>query len=509
MKNFYTSLLKIGLSLMAVFFLQYAHACTPLGDQTTYGTNNVWIGYVYTGQSFNTYSGYVTEGISSNPNFDEGFGGDNVTYNTNGCPITTEGFSVRYKLSQSFTNANYSITVGGDDGYRLSLDGGATWIINNWNDHSYTTTTITTALNGTTNLVLEYYENGGANRVSFNISQICTGTEDQGIYGTNNVWKGYIYQGMNFDMYKGLVTEGATGSPAFNENFGNTGNSNTATYNTSTCSIVTYQFSARYRLTKTFAGGSNYTLTVGGDDGYRLSLDGGSTWVINKFYDQSYSTASYTAALSGTYNMALEYYDNGGADQVSFSMSNITLPVKLVSWSVSLPAADQEQLQWKTTDAVNFDHFIVQRSTDGEMFEDVHTVQAIAANSATQQDYTYTDQYAYNGTVYYRLEMVDKDGTASYSNIMSLILHHTESIRIYPTMVSNGMLYVESDKSLSGVKLELFNMSGSRISEQNWTSLSGRQQVNIPSSGSLSAGAYIARLSDSHSVLAKQIIVIK
>ena len=508
MKNFYPSLLKISLTLLAIFLLQQVWACTPLGDQTTYGTNNVWIGYVYTGKTFNTYSGYVTEGISTNPNFDESFGGDNVTYNTNGCPITTEGFSVRYKLSQSFTNANYSITVGGDDGYRLSLDGGSTWIINNWNDHSYTTTTITIALNGTTNLVLEYYENGGANRVSFNIAQICTGTEDQSVYGTSNVWKGYIYQGMNFDLYKGMVTEGAAGNAAFDENFGNTSNSNSATYNTSTCSITTYQFSARYRLTKTFASGSNYTLTVGGDDGYRLSLDGGSTWAINKWYDQGYSTSSYTAALNGTYNMVLEYYDNGGADRVSFSMSTVILPVKLISWSVSAAAADQQLLQWKTTDAVNFDHFIVQRSTDGEIFEDVHTVQAVAANGTAQQDYAYTDQYSYDGSVYYRLEMVDRDGSASYSNIMSLILHQEKSIRIYPTMVENGTLYVESTQSLAGVKLELFNMSGCRISEQDWASLSGRQQATLHS-GSLPAGAYIARLSDSHSVLAKQIIIIK
>jgi len=54
-----------------------AQACTPQGDQTTYGTNNVWIGYAYQGQSFNTYKGYVTEGIAASPNFDESFGGKN------------------------------------------------------------------------------------------------------------------------------------------------------------------------------------------------------------------------------------------------------------------------------------------------------------------------------------------------------------------------------------------------------------------------------------------------
>ena len=64
-----------------------------------------------------------------------------------------------------FTNFD----VGADDGYRLSLDGGSTWVINNWGDHSYTLPAIYSAtLNGTYNMVLEYYENGGQNRISMN-----------------------------------------------------------------------------------------------------------------------------------------------------------------------------------------------------------------------------------------------------------------------------------------------------------------------------------------------------
>jgi len=83
---------------------------------------------------------------------------------------------------------------------------------------------------------------------------------------------------MNFDMYKGQVTEGIPASPNFDENFGNAAASNTATFNTGSCSIT--------------------------------------SWVINKWNDQSYGITSYNANLSGTYNVVLEYYDNGGADRI-------------------------------------------------------------------------------------------------------------------------------------------------------------------------------------------------
>jgi hypothetical protein len=228
--------------------------------------------------------------------------------------------------------------------------------------------------------------------------------------------------------------------------------------------------------------------------------------------DHSYNTTSYTATLSGSYNMVLEYYQNGGSDRVSFSMSSTLLPVTLVSWSVSAQAADQAKLSWQTTDAVNFDHFIIQRSTDGSTFQDVHTTSA-AGSGNTIQNYSYMDQYAHNGNVYYRLAMVDQDGATSYSTVISLSSQNAaaQNIRIYPTMIENNSLYVESAQSVSNVRLELFNMNGSKVSEKDWAVLDGRQQVSVNTghAGSLPAGAYIARLSDGRSILAKQIVIVK
>jgi len=504
MKNICTTVTFCLFFLIAAI---QADACTPLGDETTYGTGNTWIGYAYQGRTFTTYKGYVNEGSAASPNFDESFGGNYVTYNTNGCPITTEDFAMRYKLAKTFANGNYSITLGGDDGYRLSLDGGATWAINNWNDHGYTTTTYTVALNGSYNLVLEFYENGGGNRVSIDITQICSGTEDPSIYGTNNVWAGYLYQGMNFQLFKGKVPEGSAGSPNFDENFGNTSNSNSATYTTSSCAVTTYQFSARYRLTKTFTN-NTYTFTVGGDDGYRLSLDGGATWVIDRWNDQSYTVSSYNTVLNGTYNMVLEYYDNGGADRISFALTSSVLPVTLVSWSAGAVASDQARLTWQATNAVNFDHYVVQRSTDGTIFQNVHTTPAGEGIGDNIKNYSYTDTYSYNGDIYYRLLMVDIDGKTGYSKIISLSLHNTPSITIFPTVVDND-LFVETSQSISGVRFELYDMGGNRLRSKEWPVLDGRQQVSFKSTGHLPAGAYIARLMDGHTVLAKQVVIVR
>jgi hypothetical protein len=136
----------------------------------TYGTNNVWIGYVYNTQNLNSYRGYINEGAAANANFDEDFGGPSATIITNNCMVTAESFSVRFKLTKAFANGNYTFIVGGDDGYRFSVDGGATWAINKWVDQLYNTTTYTTNLNGSVDMVLEYYDKNLLNRVSFSVA---------------------------------------------------------------------------------------------------------------------------------------------------------------------------------------------------------------------------------------------------------------------------------------------------------------------------------------------------
>lgn len=499
----------ISISLVLIFLsLTGFSQCTPLGDQTTYGTNNTWIGYVYRGANFNVYSGYVNEGSSSNPNFDESFGGAQVNYATNGCTIYTDTFSVRYKLTKTFSDADYVFTVGGDDGYRFSLDGGATWVVNQWSDHSYGTTNYTVHLSGTYNMVFEYYEKYIDNRASFSVAASCTGSGDPTVYGTNSKWIGYVYSGMSFNSYKGYVYEGTSVNPNFDESFGG----DNVTYNTSDCSITTEQFSVRYRLKENLASGV-YQITVGGDDGYRLSLDGGSTWVINKWNDQSYNTTTYSASLAGSYNMVLEYYENGGQNRISFGLSGgAILPLTLSQFNVQSQPAHTNLLEWKTMMEMKVDHYIVQRSDDGIHFQNLGIVHSKMTDSTHdyQLDYTYIDASPLPGTTYYRLQIVDESGNSNFSDIIRAINAQANGLKIYPTVVQNTNLFVETDKPIRNARLEIFDLSGKKLSETSWETLSGRQSLQPANNMSaIATGTYLARLSSQGQTLLNQLLIIQ
>ena len=481
-------------------FVVNGQPCTPAGNQTTYGTNDTWIGYVYSGTNFNTYRGYVTAGAAGNYAFDQNFGGSNVSYTTNGCAITTELFSVRYKLTKTFTNQNLLFSVSGDDGFRLSIDGGATWLINRWNDQGYTTVTGSAFMNGTYDLVLEYYENSGDNRITFSSSSVCTGAGDPSVYGTNNVWRAYVYQGMNFDAYKGFKTEGSALDPNFNEGFGG----DNVTMNWLTCPINTEVFSARLRLTKTMPAGT-YVFTIGGDDGYRFSLDGGTTWVINSWNDQSYNISTYTTTLNGSYNMVIEYYENGGHNTLSFTMSANLLPVKLTSFNATVVGADKIQLNWKSQSETNFEKYIVQKSNDGRRFTDILMVAAKTGYN-TENSYQAIDQIKTPCVFYYRLAMKDLDGSITYSSVISVNVKKITETKLYPTLVTGQNIFLESSSAIEKAIVELYDMNGRVISSKISAISYGKQEINLPK---VISGTYVVKISDNQGLVVSKMISVR
>jgi hypothetical protein len=185
--------------LLLSFSSAFSQCPTPPGDQSSYG-NESWIGYVYfgTAAAYSTnpptnpfatefYKGYITQ----TPHFDQDYEYDAV-YGAALCGGQNNTLAIRYKMTKYYAAGTYTFTVGGDDGYRLSIDGGSTYLISNWYDHGYTSASATATLAaGYYNLVFEYYENAVSSRVSyFDTSCTTYSTAPTTITGIASICKG-------------------------------------------------------------------------------------------------------------------------------------------------------------------------------------------------------------------------------------------------------------------------------------------------------------------------------
>ena len=74
--------LQATLAFLLIAAIATAQPCTPTGNETSFGTGNVWIGYGYNNLNFTSYRGFINVGTAGNANFDTDFGGNNGNLNT-------------------------------------------------------------------------------------------------------------------------------------------------------------------------------------------------------------------------------------------------------------------------------------------------------------------------------------------------------------------------------------------------------------------------------------------
>lgn len=106
------------------------------------------------------------------------------------------------------------------------------------------------------------------------------------------------------------------------------------------------------------------------------------------------------------------------------------LPVELLSFQ-AWPLNGKVRLEWSTATERDNAGFRVQRSTDLAQWEEVSFVRG-AGNSQTAITYAANDLKPLPGSVYYRLEQVDIDGTSDLSPIRPVTMPDRNDLHLWP-----------------------------------------------------------------------------
>jgi hypothetical protein len=166
--------------------------------------------------------------------------------------------------------------------------------------------------------------------------------------------------------------------------------------------------------------------------------------------------------------------------------TSATLPLKLLSFDAKL-ADKKVALQWTTTEEENVSHFEVEKSTDGSAFAGLGTV-PVKSGTGTK-NYFFTDNSVLGHSNYYRLKMVDRDGTFSYSKVSRVKMGGTgNTLSLYPNPAKDR-LTISLKAGAGPVNVSLQDASGRTIKTYSVQS-DGREINQVADISSLQRGLY-------------------
>lgn len=90
----------------------------------------------------------------------------------------------------------------------------------------------------------------------------------------------------------------------------------------------------------------------------------------------------------------------------------------IVEWKAE-PAQDKIVLNWKTSSEDNVRKFVVERSTDNKHFTDIGEVSA--KGPGFQYEFVDNNLGKFKSLFYYRLRVVNKDGTVQHNDSLPVI----------------------------------------------------------------------------------------
>jgi len=143
--------------------------------------------------------------------------------------------------------------------------------------------------------------------------------------------------------------------------------------------------------------------------------------------------------------------------KVSTSWDDLILPLNLLSFNV-LDNNGFASLSWKTCNEVNVKSFEVQKSSDARNFVAIGNI--AAKNGSCGTTYSYRDAKELIGTAFYRLRMIDNDGKASYSAILSVNGKLPTKVSVFPNPVVNNLV-LSHPKAVDGAIIKIVSLNGS------------------------------------------------
>lgn len=185
----------------------------------------------------------------------------------------------------------------------------------------------------------------------------------------------------------------------------------------------------------------------------------------------------------------------------------IPLPVELVSFD-AVCTENQVNLSWSTASELNSEYFLIEKSLDNILWEEVAEIEA-AGNSLFSNFYTFVDNDPLRALSYYRLKQFDIDGKYEYSPIRSINCSNSSKkpeILTYPNPVNQKLNIQFSNFSAENCTIQLYNSGGQLMYSNRVELTNGEGVFELQRAHSMAPGFYFMVLKTKNNSFKQKLI---
>jgi hypothetical protein len=187
-----------------------------------------------------------------------------------------------------------------------------------------------------------------------------------------------------------------------------------------------------------------------------------------------------------------QYLFNNSLYKYVYLKTSLIVPVRLLNFVAKPINTSNVELTWEVTEETNMSNYVLEHSTNANSFKALTTI--TANNSVGNKQYNYRHINAVIGKNFYRLKMVNKDGSFSYSPVRLIQFSKGVSVNIYPNPVVNFVQLVVTKEDNKANTAMLYNNFGQLLTTVQFNT---NTQINF---SKYAAGTYLLKVNDGSSI---------
>lgn len=191
---------------------------------------------------------------------------------------------------------------------------------------------------------------------------------------------------------------------------------------------------------------------------------------------------------------AVQRLNLSGFSKFATIQSSVPLPVQLMDFTGESEGA-YNALSWHTASELDMNRYELESSEDASHFASIYQ-KSINGNSNTVHGYAYNDYAFYSPVTYYRLKLVNNNGSHSYSNIVA-IGHKSSDFsitNIFPNPATNELNILVEAPGESNASVSVKDITGREIYNGSFVLKEGAEKFTLNTSD-FAAGSYMVTVS--------------